>query len=249
MRRVAIGILATVLAAGAIAFLAGSQARARLRAEIALLRRENSTSARLQRDNQRLRAALVTPEELQRMRDHQANLGNMRSALAAAQMQLRVQAQARTVNDPPQPLAPGMTPLTGLTETGQATPQAAAQSFFRAVAQIDPDALAKQLEFDDDARKKANDLFNSYDEATRQRIGSPERMMAIFFAEYYGRVAGMQTPDYLQSPAPDWGYWRAKLQTSSGRLNEAYFPVHRSPDGWREVILPFWIDGWSQYLK
>jgi len=249
MRRITIGFLAAILAGGAIALVLEREAQARLRTEIAVLRRANSASNQLQQDNQLLTAAQVTPEELQRLCDNQANLENMRSTLAAAQRQLRVQAQAQTVNDPPKPLAAGMTSVANLPDAGQATPEAAAQSFFRAVAQIDPDALADQLEFDDDGRKKANALFNSYDEATRRRIGSPERMMAIFFAEYYGRVTGMQTPDYLQSPTPGWGYLRMKLQTSSGRLHDAYFLVHQSASGWHEVVQGYWIDNWSQYLK
>jgi len=249
MRYWPVYLFAAAVTAGSIAFVAGYRQQGRLEAEIARLQRQNSALDRLRREHQRLTASRVPPDELQRLRDHQANLGHLRAALATVRAKLEAQAETQTATEPPKPLAAGMIPVIGLPDAGQATPQAAVQSFFRAVGQVDPDALARQIEFDDAARTKANDLFNSYDDATRQRIGSPERMMAIFFAEYYGRVTGMQSPDFFQSPTPDWGVWRAKVQTSSGRVHDADFPVHRSADGWHEVITVPWIDNWSNYLK
>ena len=237
-----------LLAVGIVTLLFQRQAQARLRDDIARLRRQNSAMDRLRRENQRLAVSLVPSEELERLRHDQSDLQRMRAAIATLKAHVRLQTLARAVNDPAKPLAPGMTPVESLTNAGMGTPDAAARSFFWAVAQIDPDAMAKQLTFSGDARAKVAALFASLDEATRKEIGTPERLMATFFVEMYGRTTGLQVLGCDQSQSPDWVVWRAKVQTASGRLHDVDFPVQRSADGWHEVILAPWIDNWSQYL-
>jgi hypothetical protein len=249
MRKLAIGIFATLLVAGIFTLLLQRETQARLRDEIARFCRQNSALGRIRRENQRLAESQIPSAELARLRNDQRDLPQMRSALASAKLQLMMQTQFQAANGPPKPLAGGMTPVASLTDAGQGTPHAAAQSFFWAVGQIDPDAMAKQLEFAAEARAKADALFASFDEATRQRIGTPEKMMAIFFVEMYGRTTGLQVLGYNQAQAADWGAWRVKVQTASGRLHDVDFPVHQSADGWHEVILPHWIDDWSRYLR
>ena len=248
MKKLSIGVVVTLLAVGIITLVHQRQTHARLRDDIARLRRQNSAIDRLRRENQRLAGSLVPPEELKRLRSDQDDLQQMRAAIATLKTRVRVQTLGRTVNDPAKPLAPGMTPIESLTNAGMGTPDAAARSFFWAVAQIDPDAMAKQLVFYGDARAKVDALFASLDEPTREKIGSPERMMATFFVEMYGRTTGLQLLGYDQSQSPDWVVWRAKVQTTSGRLHDVDFPVQRSADGWHEVILAPWVDDWSHYL-
>lgn len=248
MKRLFIGIVATFLVVGIITLVFQRQTEARLRDEIGRLRRENSALDRLGRENRRLAESQVPHEELERLRNDQGDLQQMRAAYATLKTRMRVQTLGRAVHEPPKPLASGMTPVESLANAGTATPDAAARSFFWAVAQIDPDAMAKQLVFSADSRAKADTLFASLDEATRKVLGTPERMMATFFVEMYGRTTGLQVLGCDLNPSSDTAWWKAKIQTATGRLHDVDFPVQRSIDGWHVVILPYWIDGWSQYL-
>ena len=249
MKKRSIWLFGALLAAGVIQFALQQQAQARLRDEIAVLGRQKPAWARLRRENQRLTASLVPREELERLRREQSELEHLRAALATTRTRIKVQAEAHAANDPPKPLAPGMTPVASLTIAGLDTPTAAVLSFFWAVAQIDADALAKQLVFSPDARIKAEALFASLDEASRQRLGTPEKMMGVFFVEMFARTSGLQIVGYDPTPPPDFSAWRAKVQTAGGRLRDVDFPIQRTADGWREVIEAFWIDNWSQYLR
>ena len=141
-----------------------------------------------------------------------------------------------------------MISVESLLNAGAATPAAAAQTFFWAVTQVDPDAMAKQLVFGDDSRPKADALFASLDATTRERIGTPEKLLSMFFTALYGRVTGLQMVD-LDRLAPDAQGWNVKVQTASGKLSEVGFPLRRLGDGWREEVPVGMVDYCSYYLR
>jgi hypothetical protein len=253
MTRFSIGVLFALLLAGAITLVVQRQSQSKLRGEINSLRRENKEIGRLRRDNQRLTGTLEPPGELEILRNEQKELARLRSEAATLKEYLQLVSREQTpkTENPPsaaKPLVPGMIPVESLRNAGAETPAAAAQTFFWAVAQADPDALAKQLVFADAARSKAEELFGSLDAATQERIGTPEKLMALYFTTQYGRVTGFQIGD-PDSLGPEMTGWVVKVQTVSGKLSEVWFPIRHSGDGWREEVPAWMVYACSLYLR
>ena len=247
MKRLAIGAVITLLSGGAVALVLQHQAQARLRDEIASLRRQASQIGRLQREHQRLTGLLVPQEELDNLRDDQQELARLRPQLVSLKVHVQAEVLAQSVRGPPKPLAPGMVPLENLVDAGAGIPAAAAQTFFWAVAQVDPDTMAKQLVLGDAARAKAEALLAALDPTTREKMGTPEELMAVYLLGLLGRVSGVQVLGQKEFGA-DRAVWNAKLQMASGRLNDFGFALRRTADGWREEIPAGMVDHWSNYL-
>ena len=253
MKKRFIGVLLPLLAAGLITLAVQRQSESRLRNEIAALHREGEEVSRLRRDNQRLTGSLVPTDELESLQTAERELARLRREAATLKDYLQLAARDRPPNRekpaaPPRPLPPGMIPMDDLTNAGTATPAAAARTFFWAIAQVDPDALASQLVFGEAARAKADALFASLDAATRERIGTPEKLLAVFFTSLYGRVTGLQLADQ-GNQAPDAPGWNVKVQTASGKLSEVTFPVRRLGDSWREEVPEGMVNYCSYYLR
>ena len=254
MRKLALAILIALLAAGAVVLRQQSRTQARWREDIARERREHAALDRLRHENERLTAARLAPDELAARRKSQdevkGDLERLRSGVTGLKQRLQWLQQFNAALGPPKPLAAGMTPVEKLIHAGAATPTDAAQSFFWAVAQADPDAMARQIEFTDDARLKAQALFAQLSDAARAQFGSPEKVMAIYLTSMYGRATGYQlaTSDY-GSHSADYGGWKVTLQTASGSLHDVSFVVHRTSEGWREVIVAGWVDEAARYLR
>jgi len=254
MQKPALVVLLILLAVAGFVLHQQARAQAGWREEITRLRREHAAFDRLGFENQRINAALPPADDLAARRDEQRqlenDLGRLRASLAAQQQRLAQLTRMNNALGPAKPLAPGMTPIDKLTNAGAATPTDAAQSFFWAVAQADPDAMARQIEFTDDARLKAQALFAQLSDAARAQFGSPEKVMAIYLTSMYGRATGYQlaTSDY-GSHSADYGGWKVTLQTASGSLHDVSFVVHRTSEGWREVIVAGWVDEAARYLR
>jgi hypothetical protein len=241
MTKLSIGVFFALLAAGLITLAVQRQSQSRLRTEITALRREGGEVSRLRRENQRLSGTLVPPDELKSLRAEETELARLRGQAAALKDYFQLASADQAPPSPAaKPLTPGMISVESLLNAGAATPAAAAQTFFWAVTQVDPDAMAKQLVFGDDSRPKADALFASLDATTRERIGTPEKLLSMFFTALYGRV------DRL---APDAQGWNVKVQTASGKLSEVGFPLRRLGDGWREEVPVGMVDYCSYYLR
>ena len=249
MTKLSIGVFFALLAAGLVTLAVQRQSQSRLRTEITALRREGGEVSRLRRENQRLSGTLVPPDELKSLRAEETELARLRGQAAALKDYFQLASADQAPPSPAaKPLTPGMISVESLLNAGAATPAAAAQTFFWAVTQVDPDAMAKQLVFGDDSRPKADALFASLDATTRERIGTPEKLLSMFFTALYGRVTGLQMVD-LDRLAPDAQGWNVKVQTASGKLSEVGFPLRRLGDGWREEVPVGMVDYCSYYLR
>ena len=254
MQKPALVVLLILLAVAGFVLHQQARAQAGWREEITRLRREHAAFDRLGFENQRINAALPPADDLAARRDEQRqlenDLGRLRASLAAQQQRLAQLIRMNSALGPAKPLASGMTPIDKLTNASAATPIDAARSFFWAVAQANPDAMARQIEFTDEARPKAQAIFAGLSDSTREQVGTPEKMMAIFFTSMYSRATGLQMADSYYSPqAADYGGWTVKVQTASGRIQDVSFSVHRSADGWHEVVPAQWLDNWARYLR
>jgi hypothetical protein len=247
MKKLALGIVGALLVAGSGLLVFQHQSQARLRDEIASLRRHTSQIVRLQREHQRLAGLLVPQEELDNLRNGRQELARLRLQLVNLRTRVQIEALAQSVHSVPRPLAPGMVPIENLVDAGAGTPTAAAQTFFWAIAQADPDAMVNQLVFSEASRAKAEKLLAALDDDTRAKINTPEKLMALYLVGLLGRVSGMQVSDQ-EDQGTDRAVWNVKLQMASGRLKDYSFPVQRSADGWREEIPAGMVDHWSYYL-
>jgi len=249
MNRLIPAISVTLLVTGVLILRHQASEHARLLETIAQLRREHAAVDRLHRENAALTPAPVAPSAAAESGQEEAELEHLRPALDKLRQQLDWQLQMNAALGPPKALAPGMTPIDKLINAGAANPTDAAQSFFWAVAQADPDAMARQIEFTDDARLKAQALFAQLSDAARAQFSSPEKIMAIYLTSKYGRATGYQlTATDVGSQSPDNGGWKVTLQTASGSQHDVAFAVHRTTGGWHEVITTGSVDEAARYL-
>lgn len=250
MRKLVAAISVVLLVTGGLTIRHQAAERAQIREEIARLRREHAVVERLHGENVSLAAVPPHPIDAEELRRDRDELERLQPALAQLKQQLDWQLQTNAALGPPKPLAPGMTPIGQLTNAGAASPAAAAQSFFWTVAQADPDAMARQIEFTDDARARAQAFYAQLSDAARAQFGSPEKVMAIYLTSQYGRATGFEFVGASYSPqAADYGGWKVTLQTASGSLHDIALPVHRTADGWHEVIGASWVDEAARYLR
>lgn len=240
-------LLLVLGAAGTIGLVRESATQARLRGQIAQARRDTNGADPLARERRRL---VDREAEVRDLQDDEHELDRLRRQvfeLKVRVQQIPVDASLANPGAPPPPLAPGMTPIDRFVESSPTTPGAAAENFFCAVAQADPDALARQLVLDDRARDLASAVLGALDPAVRDRMGSPERMMAVFFVGLLGRVSGVQLPS-VDSDGSDRAGWQATVQTTSGRTASFGLAQVRTADGWREVVPISTVYTWERYL-
>lgn len=247
MNKLALGIVGSLLVAGIGALVLQHEAQSRLRDEIARLSRQSSQLDRLRREHQRLAGLAMPPEELNRLRDDQQSLARLRQQLTILKLRVQTEDLARSAHEPPKPLAPGMVPIDNLVDAGSGTPATAAQTFFWAVGQVDPDAMAKQLVLGAAARAKAEALLAALDPATRAKMGTPEKLMAYYFVGLLGRVAGIQMAGQ-EALGADQAGWKVNLQMASGRMKDYSLSVRWLTDGWHEEVPAGLVDHWSMVL-
>jgi len=239
MARLTLGILGALAIGGAITLYLQRQTEAELQAAAIDLRRQNRAIGPLREEHGRLAALQIPADEMAALRADHDELPRLRNELENLKNRPRPPAKVQAANDPPappapEPLAPGMTPAAALQNVGTATLDAAAQTFFWAVAQSDSAAVAKMLAFDEPARAKADALFASLDETARKFAGSPEELAAFYLVAMYQRFTGMQLLN--QQMAGTTGGWTARAQMPSGGTRDLGFKTRLSPDGWRELV-------------
>ncbi len=247
MKAFLISFLAVLLATGGMALIVEQRTQTRLRADVARLKRQSSLVNRLEQEHRSLAGTALPAEELESLRHDQKELERLRGIRESLRSMTKMREDIRATAGPPKPLGPGMTALTDFGEAGTSSPAAAEQTFFSALAQIDPDAMAKQLVLTADARTKAEKLLASLDEDTRAKMGTPEKLMAYYLVGLLGRVSGVQMLGQ-QATGPDQATWTARLQMVSGRTNDYSFTVRRVGDSWREEIPAGMVDHWWMYL-
>ncbi len=214
------------------------------------LRAQNREVPFLRQQNGQFALWAVSPSDLAALRRDAATLAAEQRRLDAMKRRLAFETRARMANAPPAPLAPGLVPIAAMTNAGTSTPEAAARTFFWNVGRVEPDAIAHNLEFAPDAQAKADAAFSRLDAASRKKIGTPEKLVALLMVEMLSRATGVQVQGCNYDPqTAGRAVWNAKLQTASGRLHDISFPIHQTPSGWHEVITTAWLDRWSSYLR
>lgn len=227
----------------AVFFHLQHQGQAKLRDEVETLRRSNDGVAALRSEGERLVTQGISPEELIVLRNANEELKRLDAELAA----LKKLPSPGSVRPTPKPLAPGMTSLLELKNVGAATPAEALQTFFWTVAEADPAAMARLLDYVGDARLRAEELFASLDPETRRHLGSPEEIFALYLQALYSRVSGVQL---LRQDFPASGYaaWSFRLQTMSGKQSEQGFGLRNEGGSWRVLVTPQMVEMTRAYL-
>jgi hypothetical protein len=239
MARLTLGILGALAIGGAITLYLQRQTEAELQAAATDLRRQNRAIGPLREEHARLVALQIPADEMAALRTDHDELPRLRNELEGLKNRPPPPAKVQAANDTPAPPAPkplalGMTPAAVLQNVGTATLDAAAQTFFWAVAQSDSVAVANMLTFDESTRAKADALFASLDETARKSAGSPEELAAFYLVAMYQRFTGVQF--FNQQMDGLSGGWTARAQMPSGGTRDLGFKTRLSADGWRELV-------------
>lgn len=128
-----------------------------------------------------------------------------------------------------------LVPVGALKNAGKATPEASTETTLWAAVGGDVDTLAGTLAFTPSARAKADEWFAGLTDATRQKYGSPEKVIALMIAKDAETVTGMQVLG-RQEISPDNVGVRLRVAGSDGRTKDDTFLMHRSADGWKLVL-------------
>ncbi|HEX3728647.1 MAG TPA: hypothetical protein VHV47_02500 [Opitutaceae bacterium] len=202
----------------------------RLRAQLTTLQAQAELAAELKRENARLRAGQASPEELSRLRRQRT-------------------AAARGREDEPAGAAGDRPRLTAdqWRLAGRATPADAFESVLWASTHQDVDALAGILSFDPKARKKVDGFFAALPEDTRQKFGSPERIVATMLAA--NMPSNLSAMDALGTTGnDDRATLLMRVERNDGTQKDNFFKFEHVPDGWKLIVPPQVLQGYASQL-
>lgn len=130
------------------------------------------------------------------------------------------------------PLQPGITALADIPLADPGTGMYAFTKAARALAQKDAKALSECMVLDRTAKALADKLLEDLDPDLRAGIGSGEKLCALYYLSYYGRVEGAQIlgQNYRGT---DYGTTQVRMQTRSGTVHEQELPVRRVNGEWK----------------
>lgn len=222
-------LLALALVAGAMLWLQRQAAEA-LREEIVLLREENRAFARLRAENRRLLALQVPDAELQRLRADRAAIGRLRGEID--ELKAKTDENARRAELASAPLVPAGE----WRNAGRATPGAAAETMYRAVARRDVDGLAAMLSLDPPLRDQAGALFDALPEPVRAQYGTVDRLIAFSLLKDNFPAAMRVAEEKLAGENSASVIIRVLNQGGVTRVSSLHF--RRTGDGWRLAVLP-----------
>jgi hypothetical protein len=211
---------------------------ARLRRQIDAARVTDARTSHQREENRRLEALVAQTHadrttadraidaELTRWRTDVASAERRaREAHADALAQQQRDAQALATNRDPRQ---GLTRLEYFTDVGQATPEAAFQSFIWAATQGKDDRLVALIHIDDAARAKADALVAGLSETDRARFPTAERVAALLLADAITMHSAAQI---VAVTTVDADHSLVEVRGLSDRSQS--LPFERSAAGWQ----------------
>lgn len=187
-----ISVFIGALIVGGLALLGWQRHTAlELRGEISRQRAHAGERARLSSENQRLAAALVSAEELEKLRAERAAVEGLRAEIST--MKRRAEATTRTVMSARPVATKAVAPVPSMKESavpamlwknaGQASPAAAFETALWSAAGGEVESLAALLVFDAESRAGAEALFANLPAGMRQELVSSDRLIALLAAK------------------------------------------------------------------
>lgn len=245
MNKLAVGLGTAVATVAAAAVWIQHEDNAALRSEIALLRGEvqelASVSPVAAKPNAtRLRAAAseaggTSSVELAQLHDDIAalrkNTQQVVEFVQMAQAAVAMKEMSNVGSDAPVKL----TPAGDLKNLGNQTPDTAVQTTLWAAVAGDVDALATGFAFTPAGRAKADAWFASLSEGTRQKYGSPEKIIALMVARDAAGLAGMQVLGQKEISSSDVGV-RVRFANGDGQTKDDNVVMHRVGTDWKMLL-------------
>jgi hypothetical protein len=170
-----------VILAGSLALLSTLLwfSNRQLTLEVARLEIQHRELGRLEQESTQLQSAL---RRLRQLRQAQARLEVARQA-----------ALAKEPADEPSDLAPGFTAIAGLSDKGNRTLRAAAETYLWALDHLDVPALSRLIMIDPRAHAKLAALYAALPDSAREQYGNAAELLATLYASqqrppYYAAV-------------------------------------------------------------
>jgi hypothetical protein len=221
-------LAATVAVAGAIEY--GRREAAREASALAVARRQNMAVLRLREENQRLKAARISPVGRSRLEDGHTEAQAARARLLELQSGIGADEGG---SDPSASRAP--VPVEAWSYAGRESPRAALKSVLWAASHADVDTLASLLGFSPEVRKRAEDLFAQLPTDSQQEYGSPERVIATLLAGSFPKDASaMSLLNETNSATAAVVVMRMDRSDGGSRTNG--FLLQPAKDGWRLMV-------------
>jgi hypothetical protein len=246
-----LGVLTVLVAAGATAWWSQRQTAVTLRAELDRRREQDSERRRLAAENERLRAAQVTPAELESLRSDHAAVARLRAEIDAAKTRVQAAVQTARVKAAGQPYEPtmldGPLPAAQWKNAGAATPAAAIETALWAAAGGDIEALGQMLAFAPGTQAKADALWAELSPATRTRYGSVAQLVAELTAKDVplGR-ARLIDPKFRDESGVRFV---AQLSKAEEKPRTVALTLRQEGDQWKLVVPPGVIDRYGAMLR
>jgi RNA polymerase sigma factor (sigma-70 family) len=239
-----LGISALVVAGATTALVVQHQAQIKLREENQSLRQQIN---QLQTDNENLSNRVAVTGHSQSLSDEQLNellqlraeIGGLRrqnenhgNAQSDAHLARLPQTEANFPAVLDAPTVP-LSPTADWANVGNASPAAAMQTLYWAMAKRDENAFSSLIAWDADAKAKVEALFAAAPEAVRQKFGSIE---GVLYAMLFGLppIAGFAVVS--QNIQGNEDTLIEQHQYQDGRVRQNQVTLHQFDDGWRIVF-------------
>ena len=225
----------------------------RLRNQITTQRTAAGEWAQLNAEHQRLSAAQVMPEELEKLEVDRHAVTALWSEIE--NMKRRAEGVASINKTPVPPKMPQLSmkngPIAALLwkNAGQATPEAVFETALWAGAGGNVESLAGLLFFDADSQARAKTIFAKLPATMQQELATPERLIALLVA----RDVPLGSAEILTQitpvdPAADTKL-HVKLTDPEGKSKEAYLSLQRQDGAWHFVVPPKAVERYATLLQ
>lgn len=224
----------------------------RLRQEVAALRAE------VQAAGQKASVVATPPtpgaefaavaQGIERSEADRAEIEQLKADVAAMKGRAQELIRAAQASNPTAAVPNKLVPLSEWKNAGRDTPQAGIETALWAAAGGELDTLAGSLGFTASARQKADALFASMSEATRQQYGSPEKLLALMISKDAAAVSGMQVLGQKEI-TPDDVAMRVRMANEEGKTKDQNFLLHHANDGWRLTLTDDAVNKFAAQVK
>ncbi len=208
-------------------------------------------AAMLSMENWEAKARAISPEAIARLREDRGALGRLRNEVA----QLRSAVVATSLApvskswpaEAPPTIEEAIVPADVWRNAGYTTPSAAVETVLWAAAGGDTDLLMRSVLLEDDARRRAAEIFAELSSDVRRRFTGAEEWVGFMTAKDVpldgARIISARGNDMDKQTAT------VMLRGASGAVRQVHIGLRRTPDGWRLVMPVSAVERYAAELK
>jgi len=243
--------LAAATVIGGLAIRQAHQAE-RLGAELAALRTQQDQAGRLQKEHQRLQAAIDQFGDLRQLRRANGQASMVRNEIEKLKLQAHNLTLAEASKDhPAEPIWPkGATvlPADEWRDAGNDSPHSTLESVLWAARGGDVSRLASLIDFRPGDRERADQLLATLPPESRAQYANPEALVATLVA------ANLPTDYAAVAPFDEVGnakssVLRLRVEQAGGQQQDLTFMLHHGDAGWQLDVPGNTLASFAQQLK